>query len=141
MVGTLGWLTIWLPSWIVLSYLALFLSAAATRPSLPNFTPAIRGWTLLFVVAAGFNVMAGTWMINQTKNFVDALNMPEINLWDVDWAPIQGRYWIPVVFPLFVLVSNQVLRSRRLYVAAFAALVILVSNAIGLQMVISHYYL
>ena len=75
-----------------------------------------------------------------------AVNVPEFVidkplLWEQARVPMQGRYWIPIAFPMLVLFSTGRTRLSPLYFALIAAGVAVLASAVALYMVGTTYYL
>jgi uncharacterized membrane protein len=134
-VGTLGWLTVQLPGWLVWIYLALLITAAATQTRIAGFTPWVRGSLLLFVAAVIANTLAAGWAVNVPKLFIE-----DPSLWWQARVPLQGRYWIPFAFPMLVCLSTGKTRFSALSFAAIAVGVVVLANAVALYMVAGRYY-
>ena len=135
-VGTLGWLTVQLPSWLVCIYFALLVTAAATQTRATRFSLAVRGLVLVFAAAAVANTLAAAWAVNVPEVVID-----KPLLWEQARVPMQGRYWIPIAFPMLVLFSTGRTRLSPLYFALIAAGVAVLASAVALYMVGTTYYL
>ena len=100
-VGHLGWLSIRLPEWLVCLYAALLLTAALTQVRYARLTLSARALLAMFILAGIANTMAAGWVLETPKFILD-----DPAEWEYFRVYSQGRYWIPLVFPVLVLVSH-----------------------------------
>ncbi len=135
-VGTLGWLAVQLPDWVVWMYFTLMMTAAATQTRVTRFSLLARGLVLLFAGAAVANTLAAGWAVNIKRLVID-----EPLLWEHARVPLQGRYWIPFIFPILVLFSAGRTWLNPRYFAFIAAGVVVLANAVALYMIQDAYYL
>jgi uncharacterized membrane protein len=135
-VGILGWLSVQLPDWLVWTYFALLLTAAATQTRATSFTLTMRGLILAFVAAAVANTLAPGWAFETPKHVIDT---PA--LWEQFRVYSQGRYWVPVALPILVLFSTGRTRFNPRYFVVIAAVVVVLASTVALNMVGTTYYL
>lgn len=134
-VGRFGWLSISLPGWLVCLYLGLLAAAAVTQTGDTDLHWRTRGLLLLFVLAGAASILAAGWVLEEP---ILILGVPAF----VARSRVltQGRYWIPLVFPALMLISNTRARlSPRLF-AAIAVAVVLVANGVAIHAIRTTYY-
>ncbi len=135
-VGYLGWLSIQLPEWLVWLYIALLLAAVLTQVREVRLTLSARVLLVLFILAGTANTMAAGWVLETPKFILD-----DPATWENFRVYSQGRYWIPVVFPVLVLVSHGRTRLDPRLFAALALAVILMTTAVAIYFIkITYYY-
>jgi uncharacterized membrane protein len=132
-VGWLGWLSVPLPRWLVYLYLGLLVLAPVTQTRGTNLDWPQRGLLLLFVAAAAANILAAGWVLETP---LEVLNTP----WHQFSVYTQGRYWIPLVFPALVLLTNTRIRRNPRVFAGVAVCIILIATAVAMHAIRATYY-
>jgi uncharacterized membrane protein len=128
-VGTLGWLSVWLPFKLILGYLAMLGALACTQTRVIKLV----FWRRILIAA----VIAASIIILFVPVFA----------WDTEVgtehtvAPqLQGRYFIPIAFLFVLLLSNAKLRFHWRFLTITVACIILVTNVVALGAIIDNYY-
>ena len=135
-VGTLGWLAIDVPDWLVFSWFAL-LAATALFAAQMRLTLAQRALCALTAIAAFVSVFVLLWTIElrQEHLLADMLGSPAALV-----PAVQGRYFITLAPPLLLALSGRRMRVRPAIPVAICAAFVLVSAAVALTRVFEAYY-
>ena len=135
LVGTFGWLFVQLPEWAVITYLGLLLCAGIASLSDLSLSWFQRGVSSLVVLLGSASCILAMWLA--TPNFY----IQDTILHDVGTLyGIQGRHFIPFVFPFLLLFSNRFLRGRLLWLLLLAVAVIVTANVTALLAIQANYY-
>jgi hypothetical protein len=135
-IGRLGWLAVKLPEWAVWLYVALLAFVALTGTALARLKWPHRVVCLGIVALATASIYIGMFCAEVPVDYRNGI------LHDVGHIPgVQGRYFIPFVFPLMLALANRRLRLHRKWLLAGAAAVVVTVNAMALENIESTFYL
>ncbi|HZV81291.1 MAG TPA: DUF2142 domain-containing protein [Geobacteraceae bacterium] len=135
LVGTLGWLSIELPDWLIWFYVGVLLASALIQSGQIRLNLSARVIIGLFVAVGAIYLMMYGWVF-ETPKFV----LQSLDEWKHIRVYTQGRYLIPLMFPLLLLFSNHKIRLDSRYFGAIAMGGVLVSNGIALYAIRYTYY-
>ena len=134
-VGRLGYLSVYLPYWAVLSYLLLLLALALSQSGSLILT--IKQKLLLagIVVSSAIGLCAVLWTLAATPDLIARLGDSSA------FVPgLQGRYFISFCLPAFMLLSNRRMRVSGKPVIVSALLVIGIVNLSAGSAIWNTYY-
>jgi uncharacterized membrane protein len=134
-VGRLGWLTIQLPDWLVLIYLALLLAAAMSQTRSRPLSGQTRLWLLLFAAAFYGNTLLYGFIGNVPKQFYD-----HPDFWPQYRVALQGRYLLPFALPVLLICSTRRTWISPRYFLVAATAIVLLASGVALYLVRLKYY-
>jgi len=128
-VGTLGWLSVWLPFKLVMGYLTMLgvLACTQTRVIRLGFW---RRLLVAIILAASIVILFVPVFAWDTEAGTEHTVAPQL----------QGRYFIPIAFLFVLLLSNTGLRFHWRFLTITVVCIILATNVVALGTVIDNYY-
>jgi uncharacterized membrane protein len=133
-VGTLGWLTISLPRWLVWSWVGMLLTTALAAAEV-RLTAAQRAVCLVVAGGSALSVFLLLWTMQMRRaDFVElGMNSGVI-------PGVQGRYFIPVAPVLLLAISSGRRRLKPSVAVTCCAAMVLLAAAVSLTLVWQAYY-
>jgi uncharacterized membrane protein len=135
LVGTFGWLFVHLPAWAVWLYVGLLLCVGLTGASALRLNWFQRCVLLGIVCAGSFGCMLAMWLETPDSYIHDAILHNVGTLYG-----LQGRHYIPFLFPGLLMLSNRYLRVRPLWLAVAAVVMVVLVNTVSLLAIRQAYF-
>jgi uncharacterized membrane protein len=134
-VGRLGYLSVYLPYWAVLSYLILLLALALSQSGSLILTIKQKFLLAIIVVSSAIGLCAVLWTLAATPDLIAHLGDRSA------FVPgLQGRYFISFCLPAFMLLSNRRMRAPGKPVIVCALLIIGIVNLSAVAAIWNTYY-
>jgi uncharacterized membrane protein len=134
-VGRLGYLSVYLPYWAVLSYLILLVALALSQSGSLILTIKQKFLLAIIVVSSAIGLCAVLWTLAATPGLIARLGDRSA------FVPgLQGRYFISFCLPAFMLLSNRRMRVSGKPVIVSALLIIGVVNLSAVAAIWNTYY-
>jgi hypothetical protein len=134
-VGRLGYLSVYLPYWAILSYLILLVALALSQSGSIILTIKQKFLLAVIVVSSSVGLCAILWTLAATPDLIARLGDSSA------FVPgLQGRYFISFCLPAFMLMSNRRIRVSGKPVIIFALIVIGIVNLSAAAAILNTYY-
>jgi uncharacterized membrane protein len=134
-VGRLGYLSVYLPYWAVLSYLVLLVALALSQSGSLILTIKQKLLLAVIVVSSAIGLCAVLWTLAATPDLIARLGGSSA------FVPgLQGRYFISFCLPAFMLLSNRRMRISGKPVIVSALLIIGIVNLSAVAAIWNIYY-
>ncbi len=135
-VGSLAWLSVALPGWLVLSYAGLLIAVAATRPSHLELTRFERTWLVLAFLGFVLSTFALLWTFEAHSTDLAQLSTG----WKALAPGVQGRYFIAPSMLVLMALASPKLRRFGGYMPALALTLVSIGGITALRSVWHAFY-
>jgi len=136
-VGRFGWLTTSLPLLFCAAYV-LWLFVVSTTTAEMSVRGPLRVILLLMTVGAAISVFGLLWVLEVPSGYL-AQEIIEKQRGHV--PGVQGRYFIPIAFPFFVMTSRTRFRLPQPLLVAVSVVVVAIASILGYRAISRTYYL